>query len=81
MLKFLHVAWISNFCIFLTDLSPDFKHVILFCLDELLGLRYIVGKFQMSSFYPNFNRSKIPLVALDMSQTVHEGVVWHIWQY
>ena len=46
-----------------------------FVLDELLGLRYIVGKFQMSSFYPNFNRSKIPLVALDMSQTVHEGVV------
>jgi hypothetical protein len=76
MLKFLHVAWIFNFCIFLTDLSHDFKHVVLSRLDELLGLlRYIVGKFQMSSFYPNFNRSQIPPVALDMSQTVHGGLV------
>ena len=55
--------------------SPDFKHVVLSRLDELLGLRYIVGKFQMSSFYLNFNRSKIPHVALDMSQTVHEDLV------
>jgi len=55
--------------------SPDFKHVVLSRLDELLGLRYIVGKFQMFSFYLNFNRSKIPQVALDMSQTVHEGLV------
>jgi hypothetical protein len=81
MLKFLHVAWISNFCIFLADLSPDFKHVVLSRFNELLGLRYIVGKFQMSNFYTNFNRSKILSVALDMSQTVHEGLVWHIWQY
>jgi hypothetical protein len=81
MVKFLHVAWISNFCIFLADLSADFKHVILSRLDELLGLRYIVGKFQMSSFYPNFNRSKIPPVALDMSQTVYEVLVWYVWQY
>ena len=35
----------------------------------------MVGKFQMSSFYPNFNQSKIPPVALDMSQTVYEGIV------
>jgi len=81
MLKFLHVAWIFNFCIFLADLSPDFKHVVLSRLNELLGLRYMVGKFQMSSFYPNFNRSKIPPIALDISQTVHECIVWHIWQY
>ena len=75
MLKFFHVARIFNFCIFLTDLSPDFKHVILSHLDELLGLQYVVGMFQMSSFYRNFNRSKIPPVTLDMSQTVHEGLV------
>jgi hypothetical protein len=81
MLKFLHVAWISNFCIFLADLSPDFKHAVLSYLDELLDLRYIVGKFQMSSFYPNFNRSKISPVALNMSQTVHKCLVWYIWQY
>jgi len=80
MLKFLHVAWIFDFCIFLADLSPDFKYVVLSRLDELLGLRYIVGKFQMSSFYLNFNRRKIPPVALNMSQTVHEGHVWYIWQ-
>ena len=81
MLKLLHVAWMSNFCIFLAYLSPDFKHVVLSRLDELLGLRYTVGKFQMFSFYPNFNRSKIPLITLDMSQTIHEGIVWHILQY
>jgi hypothetical protein len=55
--------------------SPDFKHVVLSRLDELLGLRYIVGKFQMSSFYPNFNRNKITPVTLDMSQIVHKGLV------
>jgi len=44
-------------------------------LDELLNLQYIVGKFQMSSFYPNFNRNKIPPITLDMSQKVHEGIV------
>ena len=80
MLKFLHVAWIFNFCIFLADLvlisnmslSPDFKHIVLSRLDKLLGLRYIAGKFQMSSFYPNLNQRKIPPIALDMSQTVHD---------
>jgi len=79
MLKFLHVAWMSNFCIFLADLSPDFKHVVLSCLDKLLGLRYMVEKLQMSSFYPNFNWSKIASVALNMFQTVHEGLIWYIW--
>jgi hypothetical protein len=58
--------------------SHDFKHVFLSRLDKLLGLQYIVGKFQMSSLCPNFNRSKIPPVTLDMSQTVHEGLVGHI---
>jgi hypothetical protein len=67
MLKFLHEARISNFRIFLADLSPDFKHVVLFHLNELLGLQYMVGKLHMSSFQPNFNRRKILLVALDMS--------------
>ena len=81
MLKFLHVAWISNFCIFLADLSPDFKYVVLYRLDELLNVQYMVGKFQMFTFYPNFNQSKISPVIVDMSQTVHEGLVWHIWQY
>jgi hypothetical protein len=75
MLKFLHVARISNFRIFLADLSPDFKHVVLSRLDELLSLQYMVGKLQMSNFQPNFNRSKLLLVAPDMSQTVHEGIV------
>jgi hypothetical protein len=75
MLKFLHVARISNFRIFLADLSPDFKHVVLSRLDELLDLQYMVGKLQMSNFQPNFNRSKLLLVAPDMSQTVHEGIV------
>ena len=81
MLKFFYVAWIFNFCIFLVDLSYDFKHVVLSYLDELLGLWYIVEKFQMSNFYPNFNRSKISPVTLDISQTVHDGLVWHIWHY
>ena len=79
MLKFLYVVWISNFCIILTDLSHDFKHVVLFRLDESLSLQYTVQKFHMPSFYPNFNRRNIPPVALDMSQTVHESLVWHIW--
>jgi len=34
----------------------------------------------MSSFQLNFNRSKIPLVAPYMFQTVHERLVWYIWQ-
>jgi hypothetical protein len=50
MLKFLHVAQIFNFRVFLANLSPNFKHVVLSHLDELLGLRYMVRKLQMSSF-------------------------------
>jgi len=80
MLKFLHVARISNFLIFLADLSLDFKHVVLFHLDELLSLWYMVEKLQMSSFQPNFNCSKISSLAPDISQTVHESLVWYIWQ-
>jgi len=45
MLKFFHVVGIFNFYIFLADLNPDFKHVVLSRLDELLGLRYIFEKF------------------------------------
>ena len=44
MLKFLYVARISNFHIFLADLSLDLKHVILSHLDALLGLQYMVRK-------------------------------------
>jgi hypothetical protein len=29
----------------LADLSSDFKHVVLYYLDELLGLQYMVEKF------------------------------------
>jgi hypothetical protein len=50
MQKIIHVAQISNFRIFLVDFSPDFKHIVLSRLDELLGLSYIVGKFEISSF-------------------------------
>jgi hypothetical protein len=86
MLKLIHVTWIFNFCILLADsllisnmsFSSDFKHVVLFHLDELLSLRYIVRKFQISSFYLNFNRSTILPIALDISQTVQEDIVWHI---
>jgi hypothetical protein len=35
----------------------------------------MVKKFQMSSFYPNFNRNKIPPLTLDISQIVHESLV------
>jgi len=78
MLKFLCIAKIFNFCIFLTYSSPDLKHVVLPHLHAILDLRYMVGKFQMSSFQLNFNYGKIPPVALDMSQTVYEGLVLHI---
>jgi len=86
MLKLIHVTWIFNFCILLADsllisnmsFSFDFKHVVLFHLDELLSLRYIVRKFQISSFYLNFNRSTILPIALDISQTVQEDIVWYI---
>jgi hypothetical protein len=63
MLKFLHVAWIINFRTFLIYFNLDFKH-ILFRLDELLGLPYMVGKLEMSSFQLNLNSNNIPPVAL-----------------
>jgi hypothetical protein len=44
MLKFLHIAQMFNFCIFLAYLSLDFKHVVLSRLDKILGLRYMVGR-------------------------------------
>ena len=36
MLKFFHIARISNFRIFLKDLSLDFKYIIFSYLDELM---------------------------------------------
>jgi hypothetical protein len=75
MLKFLHVVRIFNFHIFLADLSLDFKYVVLSRQNELLGIQYMIGKLQTSSFHPNFSRNKILLVAPDISQTVHEGLV------
>jgi len=62
MLKFFHVARIFNFCILLVDFSPNFKHVILSHLDELLNLTYMVGNHNMYGFHPNLNQRKIPLV-------------------
>jgi hypothetical protein len=75
MLKFLYVARISNFYTFLVDFSHDFKHVVLFLLDELLSLPFMVKKLEMSSFQPNLNRRNIPPITPDMFQTVHKGVI------
>jgi hypothetical protein len=75
MLKFLHIARISNFCTFLVDFGRDFKHVVLFLLNELLTLPFMVRKLEMSSFQPNLNRKKIPPITLDIFQTVHEDVI------
>jgi hypothetical protein len=55
--------------------SFDFKHVIISRLDELLGLLYMVGKLEMSSFQNNLNRSKVPPIAPNISQTVHKDLV------
>jgi len=49
MLKFLHVARISNFRTFLTDFIIDFKHIVLFLINELMGLQYMVGNLEMSN--------------------------------
>jgi hypothetical protein len=73
MLKFFHVARIFNFCTLLADFNHDFKHVVLFHLNELLGLPYMI-----SSFHPKLNIRSIPLVAPYMSQIVHKGLVLHI---
>ena len=78
MLKFLHVARISNFHTFLVDFSHDFKQVVLSCLDELLDLPCMVRRLEMSSFQHNLNRNKLPPVDPDMSHTVHECLVRQI---
>jgi hypothetical protein len=75
MLKFLHVAQISNFRTFLVDFSYDFKHIVFSCLDELIDVPYMVRKFETSSFQSKLNQNNISLVALDMSQTIHESLV------
>jgi len=80
MLKFFYVAWISNFHKFLANFSPDLKHIILSLLDELLSLPCMVVKLDIYSFHPNLNQSKISHVVPDMSQTIHGGLVWQIWQ-
>jgi hypothetical protein len=66
MLKFLHEARISDFTHSWHIFSPDFKYIILFCLDKLLGLPYIVENLEMFSFHHNLNGNKISHVAPDM---------------
>jgi hypothetical protein len=78
MLKFLHVARIFNFHIFLADFNPDFKQVVFSRLHKLISLQYTVGIIEISSSHLNFNSNKTPLVALDMSQIVYEDLVWYI---
>jgi hypothetical protein len=75
MQKIIHVVRISNFRIFLVDFSPDFKHIVLSRLDELSGLSYMIGKFEISSSQPNMNNNKISPVYPDMSQIVHGSLV------
>jgi hypothetical protein len=75
MLKFFFVTQIFNFCISLADFSSDFKHVILFYLDELLGLPYMIGKLKMFNFHYNLNHMKIPPINPNISQTVYKGLV------
>jgi hypothetical protein len=36
----------------------------------------MVENLEMFSFHTNFNSIKIPLVAPDMTQIVHKGLVW-----
>ena len=50
-------------------------------MDELVGLPYMVGKSEMSSFYPSKNHNKISLVASDMTKIVHKGIVWYICNF
>jgi hypothetical protein len=75
MLKFLYTARISNFRTFMTNFSLYFKHVVLSHLDKLLGLSYMVGNIEISSFYPNLNHNTIPPIVADMFQIVHECIV------
>jgi hypothetical protein len=44
-------------------------------MDELLGLSYVVGNLEMSSFHANLNHRQIPLIAPEMFQTIHKGLV------
>jgi hypothetical protein len=81
MLKFLHVSRISNFYIFLADFSSNFKHVVLSHMDELLGLLYMVGKLEMSSFQPNLSGRKMSHVAPNMSQIVHNYDVANLTRF
>ena len=66
MLKFFHVVRISNFRIFLANLSSDFKHVVFSSPDELVGLPYIDEKVRMRIFQSNWNISIIPDVSIDI---------------
>jgi hypothetical protein len=67
MLKFLYIARIFNSCTFLASLSANFKHVILYHINDVLDLKYMVGNNEMSSFHPNLNLRKTSLVAPNMS--------------
>jgi hypothetical protein len=78
MLKFLFVAWIFNFRIFLTDFSPEFKFIGFSHLDELLCLQYMDRKLEMCSLYNNLNCNTIAPVVPDMSQTIHESLILQI---
>lgn len=55
--------------------SYDFKHIVLSCLDKLLGLPSMVGKFEMSSFQHNLKNNKCLPVAPDMSRSIYKGLV------
>jgi len=81
MLKFFHVSRISNFYTFLADFNSDFKHVALSRMDELLGLSYMVGKLEMSSFQPNLSGRKMSHVAPNMSQIVHNYDVVNLTRF
>jgi len=50
----------------LANFKFDFKHVVLFFMDELMGLSYMDEKLEMSSLQPKFNCSKIPSISLEM---------------
>jgi len=67
MLKFLYIARILNSCTFLASLNVNFKHVILYRMNDVLDLKYMVGNNEMSIFHPNLNLRKTSLVAPNMS--------------
>jgi hypothetical protein len=45
-----------------------------------MGLQYIFGKLDMSSFHLNLNSNKILPADPNMSKTVQRGLVWQIVQ-